>query len=32
LGNDAQRNSLDKWLSPSQKWVYLYSEGMVKLI
>ena len=32
LGTDAQRNSLDKWLSPSQKWVYLYSEGMGKLI
>jgi hypothetical protein len=28
LSKDAQRNSLGKWLSPSQKWVYLYSEGM----
>ncbi|KAH8756858.1 hypothetical protein BGZ57DRAFT_933049 [Hyaloscypha finlandica] len=25
--NDNKRNSLDKWLSPSQKWVYLHSEG-----
>jgi hypothetical protein len=30
--NDNQRNSLDKWLSPSQKWLYLYSEGMGKLV
>jgi hypothetical protein len=30
--NDSQRNSLDKWLSPSQKWLYLYSEGMRELI
>jgi hypothetical protein len=26
--NDNKRNSLDKWLSPSQKWVYLHAEGM----
>lgn len=30
--NDNQRNSLDKWLSPSQKWLYLYSEGIGEFI
>jgi hypothetical protein len=30
--NDNKRNSLDKWLSPSQKWVYLHSEGMEELL